>query len=71
MQFPGQTIGDPSAMPNEAVTTGLPVGPGAGPEIITRPPGAPSVAQTLSRLAYETGDPELAAMAQLAEMQGA
>ena len=71
MSFPGQTIGDPSAMPNEHVTTGLPVGPGAGPEVIQRPPGAPTVAQTYANLAHDTGDPELVALAQLAQAQGA
>lgn len=71
MQFPGQTLGDPSNMPNEHVTTGLSVGPGAGPEVLTPPPGAPTVAATYQHLADTTGDPTFIALAQMASAQGA
>jgi hypothetical protein len=71
MQFPGQTLGDPTNMPNESVTTGLPVGPGAGPEILAPPPGAPTVAATYQHLADTTGDPTFVALAQMAAAQGA
>jgi hypothetical protein len=71
MTFPSGTIGDLTAHPNEPVTSGLPVGPGGGPELLSRPQGAPSVASTLMRLATESGDSDLIAMAQLAQAQGA
>lgn len=71
MPFPDVTLGSPTQNPREALTAGLAVGAGPGPEILTRPRGAPTVASTLTRLAASTGDMELLALAQLAEAQGA
>lgn len=51
---------DPTARPNEAVTSGSPIGAGPGPEALTVPNTTPSVTSTLRRLAQvdETGDVE-------------
>jgi hypothetical protein len=46
---------DPTQRPNEPVTTGNPMGPGPGPEILKGPQQTFSATQTLTRLAQ--GDP--------------
>lgn len=71
MPFPSGTLGDPTDRPNEPVTHGLASGPGAGPEVLSRPAGAPTVARTLGALASDSGDPGIMALAQLAESAGA
>lgn len=44
---------DPTNRPDEPVTAGLPFGPGAGPEAISRP--APRISQQFSQLAELSG----------------
>ena len=58
-----------SEFPDEPITTGLPVGPGLGPEALVRP-SAGRVANTLGMIADLTGDEQLIALAQAARMQG-
>jgi hypothetical protein len=51
-------------MPEQAVTTGNPLGAGAGPEILNLPNTTPSLTSTLRRLAQtdNTGEAEYALM---------
>lgn len=51
----------PTEMPNEPVTTGNPLGAGAGPEVLTLPQRSFSPVNTLARLAQSdpTGEIEL------------
>jgi len=56
----------PTSRPNEPVTTGLPVGPGAGPEVLAMPRGNP-MGERMRRLAAATGD---SYMRELAERAG-
>ena len=51
----------PTERPNEAVTTGNPLGAGAGPEVLNLPARTFSATQTLSRLAQSdpTGQVEM------------
>lgn len=51
----------PTERPNEPVTTGSPLGPGAGPEILNLPARTFSATQILSRLAQNdpTGEVEM------------
>ena len=56
----------PSGMPNEPVTAGLPVGPGAGPSAMSTF-GAGAL---LAALAAATGDMTMAEMAEIADLQG-
>jgi hypothetical protein len=51
----------PTERPNEPVTTGNPLGPGAGPEILNLPARSYSATQILSRLAQNdpTGEVEM------------
>jgi hypothetical protein len=71
MPFPEETLGSPSTRPTEPLTAGLPFGPGPGPEILGRIPGAPTAAATFARLAAIDNDPELAELSRVAEQQGA
>jgi hypothetical protein len=52
---------DPTQNPNEPVTTGNPLGAGAGPEVLNLPARTFSATQTLSRLAQSdpTGQVEM------------
>jgi len=54
----------PSARPEEAVTSGNPIGAGPGPEALNLPNTTPSITSTLKRLAQTdpTGEAEYALM---------
>lgn len=58
----------PSSRPHEPVTTGLPIGDGAGPEAIGA--SANPLADVLARIATSTGDQNLAALAERARALG-
>lgn len=62
---PVDTYG-PSRRPREAVTEGLPSGPGAGPEVM---PGTDRLAGMFDTLADTTGDPRFRELAHRARMQ--
>lgn len=53
-----------TSMPDQPVTTGSPLGAGAGPEALTLPNTTPSITSTLRRLAQNdpTGEAEYALM---------
>lgn len=55
---------DETQMPNQPVTTGNPLGAGAGPEALNLPNATPSITSTLRRLAQTdpTGEAEYALM---------
>ncbi len=55
---------DETQMPNQPVTTGNPLGAGAGPEALNLPNTTPSITSTLRRLAQNdpTGEAEYALM---------
>jgi hypothetical protein len=55
---------DETQMPNQPVTTGNPLGAGAGPEALSLPNTTPSITSTLRRLAQNdpTGEAEYALM---------
>ena len=55
---------DETEMPNQPVTTGNPLGAGAGPEALSLPNTTPSITSTLRRLAQNdpTGEAEYALM---------
>ena len=62
----------PTQRPIEPITTGLPVGPGAGPEAIVQDRARMrTVADTFSMLADVTGSPMYRRLAQQAQAQGA
>ncbi len=63
----GGLLTQPSARPNEPVTAGLPIGPGAGPEALPRFGGSPG-GRFLRELAAATGNDYFA---QLADRTGA
>ncbi|MGL4297491.1 MAG: hypothetical protein ACRCW4_00260 [Candidatus Neomicrothrix subdominans] len=69
---PGPILTDPTQRPDEPVTAGLPVGPGAGPEAIASffQIKRNAAADQLEMLANFTGDPAMQRMAQLARMRG-
>lgn len=52
----------PSQRPNEPITSGLPMGAGPGPEVLASSPRRFGTTE-LSRLAAESGDPFLTALA--------
>jgi len=52
----------PTTRPNEALTAGLPSGPGPGPEIMPKLRGNPTI-ELLERLSMETKDPYFAGLA--------
>jgi len=56
---PVTNIFAPTEFPNEPVTTGSPVGPGAGPESLTIPQRSFNPIQTLSRLAQQDPSGEI------------
>jgi hypothetical protein len=58
---PAVPLAAPTMRPNEPVTTGVNVGPGAGSEVLQTPTGAQSPSMTIKRLAQTdpTGDSEL------------
>jgi hypothetical protein len=64
MPAPNGGLAGPTSRPNEPVTSGLPSGPGAGPEALAI--AQPSVGKVFERLAYATGDPDMAILAQIA-----
>lgn len=75
MAMPGVSLTAPTSRPDEPVTAGLPLGPGAGPEALsllnpaTRPPTP--VSRVLSTLAAAAGNnPYLSQMAQEARTRG-
>ncbi len=57
-QLRGQTgvLSAPTVRPDEPVTAGLPIGPGAGPQALGQSYGSP-IADVLRRVAKATGDP--------------
>jgi hypothetical protein len=60
-------LGRPTTRPNEPVTTGMSMGPGAGPEILQKPPSP--MGRLLFDLSMKTGNPKWAEMARKAGMQ--
>lgn len=69
--FQSVGLGVGTQRPSEPVTTGLTVGPGAGPEAMVGVPNRQGpVSSTLKTLAASTGSQSLAAMAAVAEGQG-
>lgn len=58
----------PTARPYEPITHGLPLGPGAGPEVLNIPSNSTSV--QLRQLAAQTGDSVIADMASRLEAYG-
>lgn len=60
----------PTARPDEPITHGLAMGPGAGPEALGLNTPQPAVATTLADLARISGDPSLAMLAQQALGRG-
>lgn len=58
----------PSQRPGEPVTAGLPSGAGPGPERLAI--AKPSIASAFERIAYVTGDPDAALLAQIARGYG-
>lgn len=61
---PAGSFAMPSLRPDEPVTSGLPSGPGSGPEALAI--SQPGIASAFERLAYSTGDPDMAVLAQIA-----
>lgn len=61
MPSPVVPLSAPSQRPNEPVTTGIPIGPGAGPESRMMPNQAPTLVDTIRHLTqYDpSGDAEL------------
>jgi hypothetical protein len=58
----------PTQRPFEPITQGLPMGPGAGPEVLRR--NAPRQSEKLRQLAAQTGDNSIADMASRLEKYG-
>ena len=52
----------PTMRPNEPITTGLPIGPGAGPEVLGHPTSTPA-GRFLRVLSERTGNPWFAELA--------
>jgi hypothetical protein len=59
----GGLLQAPTARPSEPVTAGLRIGPGGGPEMLSRPYGSP-LADMMMQLSRATGDPYFAELAQ-------
>lgn len=57
-----------SQIPDEPVTTGLPTGPGAGPEALTLGRSTTPIARTLRQLSAATGNPKWARIADRAHL---
>jgi hypothetical protein len=71
----GGTLTAPTNRPGEAVTSGLPIGPGAGPEVLRKDPSMPtnvaSVTNFFTIAADVFGqDPTMAALAGRAQQRG-
>jgi hypothetical protein len=68
-QMQGQmgSLGQPTSRPNEPVTTGMSIGPGAGPEAMVRPPS--QMGRLLRDLSMKTGNSRWAEMAEKAGMR--
>jgi hypothetical protein len=62
-------INDPTMEPAEPITTGLPVGPGLGPEVLG-PAAAGRVESTLRLIADVSGNPEMRRLADIAALRG-
>jgi len=65
-------LASPSTRPDEPITAGLPIGPGAGPEALARAKAQKASVASFFAIAAETfgNDPVLAAMAQRAQRRG-
>jgi hypothetical protein len=62
-------LSDPSSRPNEPLTTGLPTGPGAGPEILNV--GAPNPVRTaLQAMAVAFPNPDVLRLIDRLDIQG-
>ena len=59
----GGLLQAPTARPSEPVTAGLRIGPGGGPEMLSRPYGSP-LTDMMMQLSRATGDPYFADLAQ-------
>ncbi len=68
MPSPEASLAAPTMRPGEPVTAGLPSGAGAGPEVLAT--STPGIAQAFERIAYVTGDPDMAVLAQVARGYG-
>lgn len=68
MAPPTNMLTAPTDRPNEPITHGLPVGPGAGPEIL--PPAQPNVSSALMALYDATGDESFKRLADQNRAQG-
>lgn len=60
----------PSMRPNEPTTTGLPSGPGPGPEVLGQMNGPPKVSQMYLSMYQSTKDPQWARLAEAALARG-
>jgi hypothetical protein len=62
--------GEPSARPDEPVTAGSPLGPGAGPEVLGRSADQGQLSRMLSEMSAVDISGEVAALYQQALMRG-
>lgn len=75
-QFNGPSLSDPTQRPNEPITTGSAIGPGAGPEALTFQPVTPGqgtgqMTQLLQRLSATDTTGILGQLMQAAQAHGA
>jgi hypothetical protein len=63
-------LSDPSARPNEPVTTGLPVGPGAGPEALNGGLEQDPTRQTLQAMLLNDPNPDIMRLIDMLDIQG-
>lgn len=69
MRFEETPLNAETALRDEPITAGLPIGAGPGPEVLGMRQVSPPVAEALGRLAQATGDPALADLAMIAARQ--
>lgn len=63
-------LSDPTARPNEPVTTGLPVGPGAGPEALAPGFATDPTRQALQSMLLVNPNPDIMRLLDLMDLQG-
>jgi len=64
------SLGGPTARPNEPITSGIAIGPGAGPEALANPAVSTAMYDTLAAMARITGSADLEDLAQRAQQLG-